>query len=73
MPGRNRPSGNRSQNERVETDLDRIAPIPTKPALFEEGDKVYRFPIHFTIELIDPTKEMDPASTVAADGEEVAG
>ena len=38
---------------RTTGELDAIAPIPAPPALWKEGDKVYRFPITFQVELID--------------------
>jgi len=51
---RDRGGGGRRETEAVDADLEKLAPIPTPPSLYAEGEKFHRGVITFEIELVDP-------------------
>ena len=52
------------RDEQVLGELDLIAPIPSKPALFDPGTKTFRGFVTFTIELLDDTGNAASEGTI---------
>jgi len=50
-----------------ETDLEALAPVPTKPRLYQPGATIYRVPITFEVELLDPNAKPAAVANTQAD------
>ena len=58
--------GDRSdgRSEKGQADLEKMAPLPTKPSIYPAGSTYYRFPITFEIEILDASQLNKVEATV---------
>ncbi len=69
--GSTRRSGGGAAAGTVHADLDKLGPVPDRPAVYPPGSRYYLVPITFEVELLDRAaqEQIDATASAGSDGE----